>query len=59
MNKLLIILSLIFCLNSQVQALDVSNYHPEPFKTTLEEPHDTKLPSAGKILGVGKFLKNS
>ena len=57
MNKLLIIISLIFCLNSQVQALDVSNYHPEPFKTTLEEPHDTKLPSAGAILGAGKIFE--
>ena len=57
MNKLLLILSLIFCLNSQVQALDVSNYHPEPFKGTSEEPRDTNLPSAGTILGVGKIFE--
>jgi hypothetical protein len=56
MNKLLIVVSLIFCLSSQVQALDVSNYHPEPFKGMLEEPRDTNLPSAGTILGVGKIF---
>ena len=44
-------------MNSQVQALDVSNYHPEPFKNTLEVPHNTKLPSAGAILGAGKIFE--
>ena len=57
MNKYVIIFSIIFCLNSTVHALDISNYHPNPFKVIEEDNPDTSLPSAGTILSAGKIFE--